>query len=92
MALNGPGVYHRTREHEAEDASNISKNFLAEAWKSWPNEAAVSAFIPTNEIKTYKCSLTISRNIVAPSNSPSKALSLRGPLALSTVLAQAKAA
>lgn len=46
MALNGPGVYHRTREHEAEDASNISKNFLAEAWKSWPNEAAVSCLYP----------------------------------------------
>ncbi|KAF5985968.1 beta beta-carotene 15 15 monooxygenase [Fusarium coicis] len=40
MALNGPGVYHRTREHEQEDASNITKNILAESWKSWPNEAA----------------------------------------------------
>lgn len=42
MALNGPGVYHRTREHEQEDASNITKNILAQSWKSWPNEAAVS--------------------------------------------------
>ncbi|KAL6921483.1 hypothetical protein FSST1_005509 [Fusarium sambucinum] len=40
MALNGPGVHRRTREHEVEDASNITKNFLAEAWRSWPNEAA----------------------------------------------------
>lgn len=43
MALNGPGVHRRTREHEAEDASNITKNFLNEAWRSWPNEAAVSS-------------------------------------------------
>ncbi|KAF5679821.1 beta-carotene 15,15'-dioxygenase [Fusarium heterosporum] len=40
MALKGPGVFHRTREHEEEDASNITKNILAESWKSWPNEAA----------------------------------------------------
>jgi hypothetical protein len=44
MALNGPGVFHRTREHEEEDSSNVTKNFLAESWKSWPNEAAVSPF------------------------------------------------
>lgn len=53
MALNGPGVYHRTREHEQEDSSNITKNILAESWKSWPNEAAVISFLsdpttPTN--------------------------------------------
>ncbi|KAM0428143.1 hypothetical protein ACHAPT_007043 [Fusarium lateritium] len=42
MALNGPGTFHRTREHEAEDRSQISKNILDESWKSWPNEAAVS--------------------------------------------------
>ncbi|KAM0309204.1 hypothetical protein ACHAPQ_012597, partial [Fusarium lateritium] len=40
MALNGSGVFHRTREHEDEDFSNVTKNFLAESWKSWPNEAA----------------------------------------------------
>ncbi|KAH6969157.1 torulene oxygenase [Fusarium avenaceum] len=40
MALNGPGVFRRTREHEEEDSSNVTKNLLAESWKSWPNEAA----------------------------------------------------
>ncbi|KAJ4247181.1 hypothetical protein NW762_013320 [Fusarium torreyae] len=40
MALNGPGLYHRTREHEAEDTTSIFENLLAESWKTWPNEAA----------------------------------------------------
>jgi torulene dioxygenase len=51
MALNGPGVHHRTREHEVEDASNITKNFLAESWRSWPNEAAVSHLYLIYQIK-----------------------------------------
>jgi torulene dioxygenase len=44
MTLNSSGVFRRTREHEEEDSSNVTKNFLAESWKSWPNEAAVSPF------------------------------------------------
>ncbi|KAF4976823.1 hypothetical protein FZEAL_6564 [Fusarium zealandicum] len=40
MALNGPGTFHRTREHEAEDVSRMSQNLQDEAWKTWPNEAA----------------------------------------------------
>ncbi|KAM5353634.1 hypothetical protein ACJ41O_000284 [Fusarium nematophilum] len=40
MSLNGPGVYRRTREQEAEDLSLISRNILDESWKKWPNEAA----------------------------------------------------
>ncbi|KAI8668418.1 hypothetical protein NCS55_00867500 [Fusarium keratoplasticum] len=40
MALNGPGTFHRTREHEGEDRSQITQNILDESWKKWPNEAA----------------------------------------------------
>lgn len=53
MALNGPGTFHRTREHEGEDRSQITQNILDESWKKWPNEAAVSVSLNPHNITIH---------------------------------------
>lgn len=75
MAVNGTGTFHRTRHDEDEDVDNLSRNVLAESWRHWPNEAAVSVVPGTVPpclcdsliLTNNQYSLTTSRNIAAPS-------------------------
>lgn len=42
MSVNNPGTIRRTRLDEVKDVQNTHRNMSSEAWKQWPNEAAVS--------------------------------------------------